>query len=207
MENREHLILRSRAATMFRAFGTLAGELQGRCSTVRAALMRRHAKVWWVFGGGIVVCVIGVLALMLRPGTSKAIIYGGLGVGMLVLYLMLLTAGLKPKFAPVDLYVDQNGVWADDAPLLARRDIAEASIRRPVASQEHRINNSGRISFVTLPAYPTTVEIITVRGGRVNIVPGSDQAASAILTALGFPVVYSPSYQRVMSFWQWRSSQ
>jgi hypothetical protein len=121
---------------------------------------------------------------------------------------MLVTRELKPKFTPVDLYVDQNGVWADEAPLLARHDIAQAYIRRPAASQEKRINNSGRISFITLPAYPMTVEFITTRGGQVNIDPGSDQAAAAILTALGFPVVYSPDHQcRAMSFWQWRSPQ
>jgi hypothetical protein len=173
-----------------------------------AALMRRYPRIWWVFGGGVVVCVIGALALMLLPVTSKGIVYGGLCVGALVLYPMLVTRELKPKFTPVDLYVDQNGVWADDAPLLARHDIAQAYIRRPAASQEQRINNSGRISFITLPAYPMTVEFITTRGGQVNIDPGSDQAAAAILTALGFPVVYSPDHQyRAMSFWQWRSPQ
>jgi hypothetical protein len=173
-----------------------------------AALMRRYPRIWWLFGGGVVVCVIGALALMLLPVTSRGIVYWGLCVGALVLYPMLVTRELKPKFTPVDLYVDRNGVWADDAPLLARRDIAYAQIRRPIASQEQRINNSGRISYITLPAYPLTVEISTNRGGQVNIVPDSDQAAVAILTALGLPVKYAPNHQyRAMSFFQWRSPQ
>ena len=155
-------------------------------------------------GGGLVVCVIGALALMLLPGTSKVIVYAALCIGMLTLYPMLLSRGLKPKFTPVNLYVDQNGVWADDAPLVARRDIAEAYIRPAAAAEEQRINNAGRISYVTLPAYPMTVELITARG-RVNFDPGSDQAAAAILTALGFPVVHNPPYDRVRSFFQWRS--
>ena len=171
-----------------------------------AALMKRNAKGWWVFGGGNVVLLIGAAVFVLVPVHSKGIVMAGLCVGAAV-YVMLVSWGLKPKLTPVDLYVDKKGVWADDAPLLARRDIAHAQIRRPVASQEQRINNSGRIFSVTLPAYPLTVEISTNRGGQVNIVPDSDQAAAAIVTALGFPVKYAPEYQRVMSFFQWRSPQ
>jgi hypothetical protein len=139
-----------------------------------------------VSGGGVAVCVIAVLAPTLLPGTSKGIVYAVLCVPMMTLYPVLLSLGLKPKFTRVNLYVDQKGVWADDAPLVARRDIGQAYIRPAVAAEEQRINDAGQIFYVTSPAYPMTVELITARG-RVNIDPGGDQAAAAILTALGFP--------------------
>jgi hypothetical protein len=165
--------------------------------------MRRNARGWWAFGGGNVVLVIGAVVLILVPVQAKGIVMAGLIVGA-SLYVMLVSWGLKPKFTSINLYVDEKGVWANDAPLLARRDIADAQIRRPVASQELRITRLGTIS---LPAYPLTVEISTNRGGQVSIVPDSDQAGAAILTALGFPVKYAPDYQRAMSFWRFRSPQ
>ena len=92
-------------------------------------------------------------------------------------------------------------------PLVARRDIAQAYIRPAAAAEEQRINNAGRMLYVTLPAYPMTVELITARG-QVNIDPGSDEAYSATdPTALGFPVVHSLPYDRRRSFFQWRSQQ
>ncbi|MDT5008689.1 MAG: hypothetical protein QOH57_306 [Mycobacterium sp.] len=170
-----------------------------------AALMKRHGRGWLVFGGGNAVLLIGAVVLILAPVHTKGFVMAGLGVGA-ALYVMLVSWGLTPKFTPVELYVDQNGVWADGAALVARKDIGQAQIRRPIAAEEHRINNAGRISHVTLPAYPITVEFFTARG-QVDVVPGSDQAAAAILSALGLPVVYAPEYQRSMSFFQWRTPQ
>jgi hypothetical protein len=132
---------------------------------------------------------------MLLPGISKGIVYAVVGIPMITLYPALLSVGLKPKFTPVNLYVDQNGIWADDAPLVARRDIAQASIRPALRSKERRIRSSGGMVSLGLPAYPMTVELITARG-KLFIDPGSDQAAAAILTALGFPVVHSPPWRR-----------
>jgi hypothetical protein len=167
-----------------------------------AALMRRNPMIWWVFGIGVAACVIAFLAPWLLPGTSKGVVYAVVTVPMVTLYPVLVSLGLKPKFTRVNLYVDQNGVWADDAPLVARRDIAQASIRPTLASKERRIANSGQMVSLTLPAYPMTVELITARG-KIFIDPGSDQAAAAILTALGFPVVHSPPWRR--SLFQYRS--
>jgi hypothetical protein len=89
--------------------------------------------------------VIAFLAPMLLPGISKGIVYAGLCLPLLILYPVLLSIGLKPKFTRVNLYVDQNGIWADDAPLVARRDIAQASIRPALASKARRINSSGGV--------------------------------------------------------------
>lgn len=160
-----------------------------------AALMRRNPLIWWVAGGGCAVCVLAFLAPMLLPGIPKGIFHAVLAIPMLTVYPMLVTLGLKPKFTPVNLYVDQNGIWADDAPLVARRDIAQASIRPALASKERRISSSGGAFSITNPAYPMTIELITARG-KLFIDPGSDQAAAAILTALGFPVVHSPPWRR-----------
>jgi hypothetical protein len=158
--------------------------------------------IWWVFGGSMVLCVLAFLAPMLLPGISKGILHAVVFIPMVMLYLPLLSIALKPKFTPVNLYVDQNGIWADDAPLVARRDIAQASIRPAIGSEARRIHSSGGAFSMTLPAYPMTVELITAHG-HLNIDPGSDQAAAAILTALGFPVVYSPPYR--VSLFQRRS--
>jgi hypothetical protein len=167
-----------------------------------AALMRRNPMIWWVFGGGCVVCVLAFLAPMLLPGIPKGIYHAALAIPMLTVYPVLVTRGLKPKFTPVNLYVDQNGIWANDTPLVARRDIAQASIRPALASKQRHISSSGGAFSLTLPAYPMTVELITARG-KLFIDPGSDQAAAAILTALGFPVVYSPPFR--LSLFQRRS--
>src|ERR1700747_865782 len=144
-----------------------------------AALMRRNPMIWGGSGGGAVLCVIGFLAPMLLPGISKGIFHAVLVIPMMTLYLVLLSLGLKPKFTPVNLYVDQNGIWANDAPLVARRDIAQASIRPALRSKEQRISSSGGAFSITSPAYPMTVELITARG-KLFIDPGSDQAAAAI---------------------------
>jgi hypothetical protein len=86
-----------------------------------AALMKRNPLIWWASGVSVAACVLGVLAPLLLSGISKGVMYAGLVLPMVILYPVLLSVGLKPKFTRVDLYVDQNGVWADDAPLITAR--------------------------------------------------------------------------------------
>jgi hypothetical protein len=160
-----------------------------------AALMKRNPLIWWVSGVAVAACVLGVLAPLLFRGTSKGIVYAVVCIPMVTLFPVLLSVGLKPKFTRVNLYVDQNGIWADDAPLVAGRDIAQASIRPAIGAEGRRISSSGGAFHVTSPAYPMTVELITARG-KIFIDPGNYQAAAAILTALGLPVVHSPPWRR-----------
>lgn len=167
-----------------------------------AALMKRNPLIWLVSGVSVAACVLGVLAPLLLPGISKGVLHVGLVLPMVILFPVLLSAGLKPKFTRVNLYVDQNGIWADDAPLVARRDIAQASIRPAIGAEQRRIISSGGAFSFTSPAYPMTVELITARG-KLFIDPGSYQAAAAILTALGFPVVHGQPFR--LSLFQRRS--
>jgi hypothetical protein len=163
----------------------------------RAAVMRRNPIIWWVFGAGIAAVVMG-FAVTLLPGPAKMTVHWLLPLAMLVLYPIGLSIGLRPKFTLVDLYVDQNGVWADNAPLVGRQEIAQAYIRPAVASRVSRMSSAGTPVAVTLPAYPTTVELVKHGRGQLNIDPGNDQAAAAILTALGFPVVYRSRHYRFL---------
>lgn len=162
-----------------------------------ARLMRRNPQVMWVFWGGVAACLVAVAVLMVIPGkTAKGITIGVLTAGMLAVYPRLLSRGFKPVFTPVSLYVDQSGVYADDAPLALRENIAQAYIRPAIAERTQRYRNSGANFSVTLPSAPLTVELILRRGGQVNIDPGGPGEAADILTALGFPVTEQAVYYR-----------
>lgn len=160
------------------------------------SIMQRNTKGYWLISGGIAVCVLVVVAGMLLPGSSKMIVFAVLTVGIFLVYPRLASGALKPTFASANLYVDQTGVYADDAPVVRREDIAQAYIRPAVESRLRRFNDSGKTFAITLPAYPLTVELIKRGGGQVNIDPGNEQGAAAILTALGFPVTKSAPYYR-----------
>jgi hypothetical protein len=46
----------------------------------------------------------------------------------------------------------------------------------------------GHWIVIGLPNYPLTVEIIRREGAQLNLDPGGEQAATAMLTAMGIPV-------------------
>lgn len=94
-----------------------------------ATLMQRNPQMKWVFGGGVAACLLLVLAGMLLPGTTKLIAFAVITVAMLAVYPRLLSGALKPEPVSVALYVDQSGVYGDDAPLPLREDIAQAYIQ------------------------------------------------------------------------------
>lgn len=162
----------------------------------------------WVFGGGVAACLLLVLAGMLLPGTTKLIAFAVITVAMLAVYPRLLSGALKPEPVSVALYVDQSGVYGDDAPLPLREDIAQAYIRPALAARAWRSTSYGGsvpTSFVmNLPSLPLTVELMVRRGGQLNIDPGGQGAAADILTALGFPVTQcAPDYKAQTSGRQW----
>jgi hypothetical protein len=96
------------------------------------------------------------------------------------------------KLEPVSvaLYVDQTGVYADDAPLALREDIAQAYIRPALESRTVRHTNfGGSIPYsyrVRLPSLPLTVEFMLRRGRQLDIDPGGQGPAADILTASAF---------------------
>jgi hypothetical protein len=161
-----------------------------------AAIMQRNPRVWWVFGGALAAVVLAMLAGVLLPGQGKWI--GPLlGFGMLALYPPILSGALKPKPVSVALYVDQSGIYADDAPFALRQDIAEAYIRPAFDARARRFRSSSASFSMTFPAWPLTVELITRKGRALHIDPGGHGPAADILTALGFPVTMcAPDYTR-----------
>jgi cyanate permease len=157
-----------------------------------ATLMRTNRQLKWVFGGAMVVCLVFAVALMLLPGRTKLIAIAVVVPAMIGVYPMLLSRGLAPQRVSVALYVDQTGVYADNAPLARRENIAQAYIRPALAARTQQHTSSGGsvpASYrLDLPSYPLTVELVLRRGGQLNIDPGGQGPAAEILTALGFPV-------------------
>jgi hypothetical protein len=161
---------------------------------------------WFVWGGIAVVVLVGV-ALAFLPGHLKIIAFAVIAVATVAVYGPLVSKALKPVRDSVDLYVDPTGVYADGAPLALHDDIRQAYIRPAYTRQTRSRSSYGSLGYVqipiTTPDYPMTVELMT-RKGQVNIDAGSEQAATAILTALGVPVtVCTPDYRASMSRRQW----
>jgi hypothetical protein len=168
-----------------------------------ATLMRKNPQIMWVVwgvGGGMV--LITVLAVLLLPAHLKRTAGIVVPLAMLGVYPPMLSRALTPKRVPVNLTVDQSGVYADDAPLVRREDITQAYIRPALDQQVHRHVGyrswapMGAFRFsITTPDYPLTVEMMT-RRGQVNIDPGGEGPATQILSALGVPVTTCPPNYR-----------
>jgi hypothetical protein len=157
--------------------------------------MQRNPRVWWVFGGALAATVLVFAVGILHPGHQSKLIGAVVGVGMVALYPLMLSGALKPKPVPVALYVDQSGIYADDAPFVLRQDIAEAYIRPASDARASRVVGSNASFSITAPAWPLTVVLITRKGRALHIDPGGQGPAAGILTALGFPVtVDAPGY-------------
>ena len=170
-----------------------------------ATLMRTNPQIKWVFGGGMAAGLLLVpAALFLLPGNAKVAGVMVLSTAMVAIYPMLLSRALKPKPVSVALYVDDNGVYADDAPLALRKNIAEAYLRPALDARRTRITDSGTSFSLDLPQYPLTVELKTRSGRQINIDPGGQEAGADILTALGFPVAMcAADYRAKTTSRQW----
>jgi len=169
-----------------------------------ATLIRRNPLMKWVFGGALAICLLAIAIGMAVPGQMKVIFFFALALAMLAVYPLLLSRALKPIKVPVALYVDQSGVYADEAPLISRQDIVHAYIRPPydqrVVRQTGYSSSLGYYRYrTTLPSFPLSVELVRRRGGQLNIDPGGEQAAAEILTALGFPVTTCPPDYKVQT--------
>jgi len=162
--------------------------------------MQTNPRVKSVFGGAVAASVLLVAAIAVLPGATKLIAAAAILVGFITIYPRALSCALVPHRAPVDLYVDQDGIFADDAPLALRADIENAYIRPALDGGISRHANYGGTvptSYqVDLPSYPLTVELQVRHRGQVNIDPGGQGPATEILTALGFPITTcTPRYR------------
>lgn len=154
--------------------------------------MQANARVKSVFGGSVAAALLLVAAIVLLPGSTKLVAAAIILVGFITIYPRALSCALTPHRAPVDLYVDQNGIYADDATLALRGDIEHAYIRPAPAGRASRHANHGgtaRAGYdVEPPSCPLTIELLVRGRGQLNIDPGGQGPAAEILTALGFPV-------------------
>jgi hypothetical protein len=110
---------------------------------------------------------------------------------------IVLTLLLKPRRPkPIQVTADHNGVFADGAPLVLRQDIVAAYIRPHIDARVMLSGMAAQRVRIGLPDYPLTVEIIRRKGAQLNLDPGGEQAAAALLTALGIPVTMcAPDYR------------
>lgn len=152
-----------------------------------ATLMQTNPRVKSVFGGAVAASVLLVTAIAVLPGVTKLLAAAAILVGFITIYPRALSCALVPQRTAVDLYVDQDGIYADDTPLALRTDIENAYIRPAM---------DVRMSHVDSPSYPLTVELQVRHRGQVNIDPGGQGPAAEILAALGFPVTTcAPKYR------------
>jgi hypothetical protein len=164
-----------------------------------ATLLQKNPRIMRVFWGGGVVVVVAVVVALLLPGNLKWIMSGSVfGMAFGSFYISMLQGAFKPKQVPVNLYVDQTGIYADNAPLARREDITTAYIRPAFDARMQRISggygtSAGPYAFrLTLPGAPLTVEVATRSGPGLAIDPGGEGPAGQILTALGIPVTTCP---------------
>ncbi|WP_343709195.1 hypothetical protein [Mycobacterium sp.] len=162
--------------------------------------MQTNPRVQSMFGGAVTASLLLVAAIAVLPGPTKLLAAAAILVGFVTIYPRALSCALVAHRAPVDLYVDHNGVYADDAPLALRGDIENAYIRPALqAGTSRHTNDGGALPAgyqVDLPSYPLTVELQVRHRGLVNIDPGGRSAAAEILTTLGFPVTTcAPKYR------------
>jgi len=154
--------------------------------------MQANPRVKSMFGATAGASLLLVAAIAVLPGPAKLIAAAAVLVGFITIYPRALSCALIPHRAPVDLYVDQNGVFADDAPLALRGDIENAYIRPALDTRGSRQTNVRTSSHTD----PLTVELQVRHLGQVNIDPGGQGPATEILTALGFPVTTcAPKYR------------
>lgn len=149
-------------------------------------------------GAGFLLLIVVVVVVV--PGIWKHTVAVVAALAMLAVYPRMLSRASKPKLVPVELVADHTGLYADNALLARREDITSAYIRPAFDEQEHRYRAYGSIGYyrfrVTTPALPVTLEMTLRRSGQLNIDPGGEGHAAAILTALGLPVTTcAPGYR------------
>lgn len=156
---------------------------------------KSDVRMWWL-GGALGLLVLLVVARsttsVLDPQTHRFVVRG-LSYAMVGAACVWLTMRLKPRRPTwVEATADHNGVFVDGAPLVLRQDIEQAYIRPRIDARVLVSGMALQRIVVGLPDYPLTVEIIRHHGAQLNLDPGSEQAAAAMLTAMGIPVTMCP---------------
>jgi hypothetical protein len=152
---------------------------RGQVNVVCRGLSR--SATWMLFLGAVLGCVVLVFV-------AKGLVVVPIGVAVLVWW------GYWYRLQPpkwVEATADDGGIFIDGKPLVLRKDIKQAYIQ-PHQDAETITSGIQVRTFIELPDYPLTVEIIRRDGTVLNIDPSGEAAAAALLTALGFPVTTCP---------------
>lgn len=184
----------------------------GQINVVRTGFQTKSAMATWWVGGALGLLVILAVSLSTAGVLDHHVhryVVRAVGIALAAAGCVWLTLRLRPR-PPVwvGATADHNGIFIDGAPLVLRDDIEQAYIRPYLHSRVMVSGPIGRQMAVGLPSYPLTVEIIRRRGGQLNIDPGGEQQAAALLTALGIPVTRcEPDYRGNLyakrSTWVW----
>jgi hypothetical protein len=165
---------------------------RGQINVVRTGFSGK-SSVWVWFLGGLLGCL---LLVVVARSTSSVLdhethrfVVRGLGYGLAAAGCIWLTLKMKPRRPKwVEATADHNGIFVDGVPLVLRENIQQAYIRQHIDSRVMVTGMPLQRLVIGLPNYPMTVEIIRHKGAQLNIDPNGEQAAVALLTALGIPV-------------------
>jgi hypothetical protein len=143
--------------------------------------------------GGLLACLVvfGVARYgsELVPVEWRRALTSGAVIVVATAMMITLTLLLRPRRPkPIEVTADHDGVFADGVPLILRQDIFQAYIRPRLNARTSISGSPGNRIVIGLPNYPLTVEIIRREGAQLNLDPGGEQAAAAMLTAMGIPV-------------------
>jgi hypothetical protein len=169
---------------------------RGQVSLVRTGFSGKFPVRMWFLSGALGCVLILVVArsttTVLDPQWHRYLVRL-LSYAFVAGSLWWLTVKLRPR-APkwVEATADQSGIFVDRVPLVLTRDIKQAYIRPHRDKQTFVTGPFARRMAFSLPDYPLTVEIIRRAGNPLNIDPGGEQKAAALLTALGIPVTTCP---------------
>jgi hypothetical protein len=157
--------------------------------------------VWGWFLSGLLACLLVLVVArtttsVLDPQTHRYLVRG-LAYGLALAGCVWLTLKLRPRKPQwVEATADHNGIFVDGIPLVLRQDIQQAYIRQNMRARTIVSGMPLQQTVIGLPNYPLTVEIIRHKGAQLNIDPNGEQAAAALLTALGIPVTMcAPDYR------------
>jgi hypothetical protein len=172
---------------------------RGQVNVVRTGFSGKF-PVWGWFLSGALACVLVLIVArttssVLDPQTHRYLVRG-LAYGLALAGCVWLTLKLRPRRPQwVEATADHNGIFVDGVPLVLRQDIQQAYIRQNMQARTIVSGMPLQQLFIGLPNYPLTVEIIRHKGAQLNIDPNGEQAAAALLTALGIPVTMcAPDY-------------
>ena len=105
--------------------------------------MQTNPRIKWVFGAGMAGCLAAVAAIAFLPGRMKIVAAIVITLAIVAIYTRALSGAMTPERKLVELYVDENGIYADNAALALRNDVDKAYIRPALGARTSQHTNYG----------------------------------------------------------------